>query len=422
MTLLDWIRRKKEPTAAAAGDAAHVPGRDQAAEATLHASHLTPNALTLLGLSLLAASLLYWYYARAYAHVHKASPTFAMPNATPPPDSPLPPLPKIEPLSVAPKAGFNPGATTEPHGFVIGNILDPSDDLARETAETHTEGDGLSADPNPPVSVDPSAMPVQRPQARRLDGAVFTRATVVVNPPTPIGIDSDVLSTIGVNPKVDSPSPAAEPGSNTLTTRLHTETTPTIAAAVLPTQRLLLPKGAFLDCTLETAIDSTLPSLTTCLTAFDTFSADGTVVLLERGTKLIGEMRSQVQQGSNRVFVLWTEARTPKGIVVPLASTGTDELGRTGIPGAVDRHFGDRFGAAILVSMIDGAIQGAANRSQKSGGTVVLNPSGAGDITTEVLRSTINIPPTVRVPPGARIQVLVARDLDFRSVYSLHVR
>jgi type IV secretion system protein VirB10 len=184
----------------------------------------------------------------------------------------------------------------------------------------------------------------------------------------------------------------------------------------------LLPKGAFLDCTLETAIDSTLPGLTTCITAFDTFSADGTVVLLERGTKLIGEMRSQVQQGTARVFVLWTEARTPHGIVVALASPGTDELGRSGLAGTVDRHFADRFGAAILVSMIDGVIQSAVNRSQQNGGTVILNPSGAGDVATEVLRSTLNIPPTVRIPQGERIEVLVARDLDFRGVYSLHTR
>ena len=191
---------------------------------------------------------------------------------------------------------------------------------------------------------------------------------------------------------------------------------------MLPTQRLLLPKGAFVDCTLETAIDSTLPGLTTCITAFDTFSADGTVVLLERGTKLIGEMRSQVQQGTARVFVLWTEARTPNGIVVALASPGTDELGRSGLPGTVDRHFADRFGAAILVSMIDGAIQSMVNHSQQNGGTVILNPSGAGDVATEVLRSTLNIPPTVRIPQGERIEVLVARDLDFRGVYSLHTR
>ena len=166
----------------------------------------------------------------------------------------------------------------------------------------------------------------------------------------------------------------------------------------------------------------TLPGLTTCVTAFDTFSADGTVVLLERGTKLIGEMRSQVQQGTARVFILWTEARTPKGIVVALASPGTDELGRSGLPGTVDRHFVDRFGAAILMSVIDGAIQTAVNRSQPQGGTVILNPSGAADVATEILRGTLAIPPTVRVPQGERIQVLVARDLDFRTVYSLHAR
>ena len=37
--------------------------------------------------------------------------------------------------------------------------------------------------------------------------------------------------------------------------------------------------------------------MTTCITATDTFSADGSVVLLERGTKLVGETRGQVQQG-----------------------------------------------------------------------------------------------------------------------------
>ena len=73
--------------------------------------------------------------------------------------------------------------------------------------------------------------------------------------------------------------------------------TRTVRAEVLPTQRLLIPKGAFIDCTLETAIDSTLPGMTTCVTATDTFGADGTMVLLERGTKLVGETRGEVQQG-----------------------------------------------------------------------------------------------------------------------------
>ncbi len=158
--------------------------------------------------------------------------------------------------------------------------------------------------------------------------------------------------------------------------------------------------------------------MTTCITATDTFSVDGNVVLLERGSKLVGETRGEVQQGMARVFVLWTEARTPTGVIVPLASPGTDELGRSGLPGEVNRHFWDRFGAAILISIIDGAIQSAAQSSGQNG-AVIVNPSASQGVLTEVLRGTVNIPPTLTKHQGDRIQILVARDLDFRSVYEL---
>jgi type IV secretion system protein VirB10 len=212
----------------------------------------------------------------------------------------------------------------------------------------------------------------------------------------------------GGNPKV---------ATGDLESLLKPGVTKAVNAQMVPTRRLMLPKGAFIDCTLETAIDSTLAGMTTCIMATDTFSADGSVVLMERGTKLVGETRGQVQQGSTRVFVLWTEARTPPGVIVPLASPGTDELGRSGLPGQVNRHFLERFGAAILISVIDGAVQA---KVQSSGsGTVIYNPSASTDIMTEVLKSTVNIPPTVIKPQGDRIQVFVARDLDFRSVYEL---
>jgi type IV secretion system protein VirB10 len=87
------------------------------------------------------------------------------------------------------------------------------------------------------------------------------------------------------------------------------------------------------------------------------------------------------------------------------------------LPGQVNRHFFERFGAAILISIIDGAVQSTV--SSRGGGTVILNPSTSQDVMTEVLKSTVNIPPTVTKAQGDRIQVLVARDLDFRSVYEL---
>jgi type IV secretory pathway VirB10-like protein len=211
-------------------------------------------------------------------------------------------------------------------------------------------------------------------------------------------------------------SPAA--AGESLESLLRPSVTPAVEASVLPTERFLLPKGAFLDCTLETAIDSTLPGMTTCVTATDTFSADGTVVLLERGTKLVGETRGQVREGQARLFVLWTEARTPTGVIVPLNSPGTDALGRAGLSGTVNTHFWERFGAAILVSVIDAGVQ-AGVQATNNGGTVIVNPSSSEDVMTGILQSTINIPPTITVRQGARIQVLVARDVDFRSVYRL---
>jgi type IV secretion system protein VirB10 len=246
---------------------------------------------------------------------------------------------------------------------------------------------------------------------RRLAGSAFAEASGLAVAPGP---------TRAVEPEgAQVPGSGSAPGERAggLADLLAPTALATASARELPTQRLLLAKGAFIDCTLETAIDSSLPGMTTCITATDTFSVDGKVVLLERGSKLIGETRGQVQEGSARLFVLWTEARTPGGIVVPLASPGTDVLGRSGLDGEVDRHFWQRFGAAILISMVDAAAQ-AAQRSAGSG-TVIYDTSSSQGVATEALRGTIGIGPTITKHQGDRIQILVARDLDFRQVYQL---
>lgn len=213
-------------------------------------------------------------------------------------------------------------------------------------------------------------------------------------------------------------------GGSGLAASLRPTSTLAVAAQTLPTRRLLLPKGAFIDCTLETAIDSSYEGMATCVGSSDIYGADGRIVLLERGTKYVGEQRGIPRQGQGRVFVLWNEARTPTGVVVQLASPGTDELGRNGLPGFVDTHFWDRFGAALLISVIDGTMQAVAARRQSGtviggGPAFVLGPQGGRDVITEVLRSTVSIPPTVIKNQGERIQILVARDVDFRSVYAL---
>lgn len=259
----------------------------------------------------------------------------------------------------------------------------------------------------------PQASPRQQALDRRLAGDVFAGG----GSGTPSESPAEALP-LGSTPTRVSASGQHEDALQAL---LRPDVLSATRARIVPTQRLLLPKGTFIDCTLETAIDSTLPGMTTCVTATDTFGADGTVVLLERGTKLIGETRGEVRQGEARIFVVWTEARTPSGVVVQLDSPGADALGRAGLDGKVNRHFWQRFGAAALVSTIDGVVQSEVQSSSR-GGTVVLDPTASEDVLTDILRSTISIPPTIRVRNGARIQVLVARDVDFRPVYELEPR
>ncbi|HEY2679458.1 MAG TPA: type IV secretion system protein VirB10 [Steroidobacteraceae bacterium] len=366
------------------------------------------NLLAMGLMSSLGLGLLTWYYAQVFSkqsqvrqQAQSASKAKAQGEMT------LPSLGRIDPPAPMPIRDANGHPVVEQ---VLGPPPDaPSVDPARPVA-------AMPVTSNYPS--DPAKSPYQLALERQLSGPAFSEpgssrgnSPSVTALPESLGAVSDAASADGTG--------RGAAGDGGMAALLRPSVTPAVAASVLPTQRLLLPKGAFIDCTLETAIDSSLPGLTTCITATDTFSADGKVVLLERGTKLVGETRGDVRQGSSRVFVLWTEARTPTGVVIPLSSPGTDELGRSGLPGTVNNHFLARFGAAILISVIDGAIQTGVTSTRSSGGTVIYNPSGSQDIVTEVLKGTVNIPPTVSKQNGDRIQVLVARDLDFRTVYEL---
>jgi len=355
--------------------------------------------------------MLFWYYTSTLArqtHVRQAAQTAAANRAQS--EMPLPALGRVEaPVAPAPA-----------------NVASCSKEDVAEQVAVWEDSSLPSVPPLQPAVVPENETmvpvyadarvggsqpgPAELALQRRLSGSVFVRdppfsMSTSTHVSTPVSIQG--LSVPRETSTADVPAERAIAGAPSM-----------VQASRLPTQRFLLPKGAFIDCTLETAIDSTLPGMTTCITATDTFSADGRVVLLERGTKLIGETQGQVDQGAARVFVLWSEARTPAGVVVPLASPGADELGRAGLPGEVNRHFMDRFGAAILLSVIDGAVQSAVQSSNRAG-AVVFNPSGSRDVVAEALRGTVNIRPTVVKRHGDRIQVLVARDLDFRSVYEL---
>jgi type IV secretion system protein VirB10 len=182
----------------------------------------------------------------------------------------------------------------------------------------------------------------------------------------------------------------------------------------------LLKKGMTIPCALRTGIDTTLPGFLTCVAISDVYSANGVTKLVERGATFFGEQKSAIAQGQTRVFVVWNRIDNPSGIFAELDSPATDEMGYAGIGGHVDDKFWKRFGGAIMLSLIQDSVQAAVQTRQESGGVSVSNTSGAGSqMAAEALKGTINIPPTITVLPGKIINVMVARDVSFDSVYGL---
>jgi len=182
-------------------------------------------------------------------------------------------------------------------------------------------------------------------------------------------------------------------------------------------RNFLILAGASIPCVLLTALDSATPGYVTCMVPTDVYSDNGAVILLDKGTKILGEYRSSLRQGQNRLFVLWTRAVTPAGVAVALASPAADALGRAGFDGALDNHFWDRFGGALLLSIIDDGVYAIAGSDP--GAQVLRAPPDAASV---ALQNSVNIPPSLRKAQGAQISILAAQDFDFSGVYGLRGR
>ncbi len=173
----------------------------------------------------------------------------------------------------------------------------------------------------------------------------------------------------------------------------------------------VVPAGAVIPAVLETAINSDLPGYTRAIVSRDIRSFDGTTVLIPRGSRLIGQYKSGLASGETRAFIIWNRLIRPDGVSVTLASPSTDDLGQAGMAGRVDTHFAKRFGASILLSVVNG-LAGSLNKNTSN--TIVIGTStDAQNVAIEALSNDVKIPPTIKVAPGAPIQVFAARDLDF---------
>jgi type IV secretion system protein VirB10 len=221
-----------------------------------------------------------------------------------------------------------------------------------------------------------------------------------------------------------APNGVAPGGGGLFGGQLQGSSTPKVTASMLGDRSLTLPKGTAFTCALKTKVISATSGLVGCQVQRNVFSDDGRVLLIERGSHLDGEYRiASVRPGTVRIPVLWTRIRTPLGVTVDIDSPGTGQLGESGIDGYVDNRWGERIGAAMLLSLIDDSVKLVIQNqaSDRQADTIVLPSTTANTskLAEKVLDSTINIPPLIYQNQGGIVGIYVARDVDFSSVYEL---
>lgn len=173
-------------------------------------------------------------------------------------------------------------------------------------------------------------------------------------------------------------------------------------------------QGTMIQAVMETAIDSSLPGAIRAVVSEDVHSYDGTRILIPRGSKLIGRYNSQVEPTQRRLMVAWDRIVTPDGQSVTIAAYGADELGRSGKTGLIDRRLGTRFGSAALVSLISALPNAASAAVDDPVAADLAEELGddAGDAAGSALDGYLSVPPTIFVDQGARVTVMVDRDLE----------
>ncbi|MGH6614358.1 TrbI/VirB10 family protein [Sphingomonas sp.] len=189
-----------------------------------------------------------------------------------------------------------------------------------------------------------------------------------------------------------------------------------VRAGYMRNRATTVPQGALIPAVLETALNSTRPGLARALVQTDVRGFDGSKVLIQRGSRLIGEYKADLQPGQNRALVMWTRLVRPDGVTIALNSPAADPLGQVGIKGKVNSHFLARFGAAILQSALDVGVNVASRSIGGRNSAVVVALPGALQNSTAPLTNTAQIQPTLTVKQGTAIGVFVARDLDFTGV------
>lgn len=193
-----------------------------------------------------------------------------------------------------------------------------------------------------------------------------------------------------------------------------------------PQSAYVINAGWEIPAVLEQSLNSDLPGELKALVTSNVYDTPtGKYVLVPQGSRLVGKYDSHVVYAQDGVQVTWDRVIYPDGSSLDLGGmTGLDAHGNAGLRDQVDHHYKRLIGFAALTSLFNAgfAIAQPRNRSLLTQpGTGQLAAEGASrdltELSAQVTRRNLNVPPTIKVPAGYKFTVRVNRDLVFDAPY-----
>ncbi|WP_175983011.1 type IV secretion system protein VirB10 [Caballeronia zhejiangensis] len=286
----------------------------------------------------------------------------------------------------------------------------------------------VPAQPQQPARAQTAAKRELTPEEKAYQRRLGADGSTVQDPPQGAADAVQRVTASGGKSGLESGSGSAPVSADSvaLASRMNGVGIGRVMASTFKHPSLTVPAGTMIQCGTATELDTTVPGQIKCHVSQDVYSFDHKVRLIDKGAAVVGEASGGIKSGQARVFALWTRLVNPDGATINLNSPGTNSLGSAGIPGQVDSHFWERFGPAILISIIsdlgDAGVQYAANKASNGGTNINFdNTSQTSDsLAREALAATINIPPTLYDQQGDHVAIFVRQDLDFSNVYELN--
>jgi type IV secretion system protein VirB10 len=192
-----------------------------------------------------------------------------------------------------------------------------------------------------------------------------------------------------------------------------------------PLTRYELKAGGVIPAVMISGINSDLPGQILAQVSADVYdTATGRYLVIPQGSKLVGTYDNEVAFAQKRALVIWTKIVYPDASQLELEGMpGADPAGYAGFKDKVKRHVARRIGAALLLTVFNLGAELTRQASETAQGfqtqsavTAAVGQSVA-ELGREMVEKESEVPNTLQIRPGYRFNVMVNKDIAFKSPY-----